>query len=123
MTFFDFLILVWLHFLADFILQSHTMATNKSTSNLWLSAHVLMYTIVFSIISPLYAFINGVLHFITDFTTSRITTYYYKKNNMSMFFNVIGFDQAIHLTCLAVTYHYLIVEPYQFWEVMLKMFG
>ena len=44
--------------------------------------------------------VNGALHFVTDAITSRITGYFWAKNDAHNFFVVIGFDQMIHYFCL-----------------------
>lgn len=102
------LILIWAHFIADFLLQTDKMALNKSSNNFWLGVHVIIYSMPFMLISWKYAVVNGLLHFITDFCTSRATSYLYKKNQRHWFFVVIGLDQAIHMTCLVLTYVWLI---------------
>jgi hypothetical protein len=123
-------ILVW-HFIADFIMQSREMAINKSSSIKWLTKHVKMYCysllvgsllVVFVAIlcgckcyhlTPLillYILVNSVLHWITDYFTSKQTARLYKKElykkepNYHNFFVMIGFDQLIHLLCLIGTY-------------------
>ncbi len=102
------LTLIWLHFIADFVLQTREMATKKSSDLYWLSCHVTVYTITFMLFfGPIFALMNGVLHFVTDFITSRLTTHFYKKENMQMFFTTIGFDQAIHASTLILTYVWL----------------
>jgi hypothetical protein len=58
---------------------------------------------------PMYAIANGVLHFVTDYFTSRQTSRLYSEGKIHEFFVVVGFDQAIHLTCLAVTF--VIMRP------------
>jgi hypothetical protein len=117
------------HWIADFLLQSSWMATNKSKSWLALSSHVVTYTatiaflmLFFSIAlvglgiehdlsnsvifeSTPYAFamwviINGLLHFVTDAVTSRISSKLWERGDMRRFFIVIGFDQMIHYLCL-----------------------
>ena len=103
----DILLIVWFHFLSDFILQSDKMAINKSSSNKWLSIHVAVYSIPFVYFGLKYAAINYVLHWITDYFSSRATTVLWKKGERHWFFVVIGFDQAIHMTCLFLTYWYL----------------
>lgn len=96
--------IVWFHFIGDFVFQTNKMALNKSKSVVWLTYHALAYSAVFIIISPLYALINGVLHWITDYFTSKISSSYWAKGNMRLFFGTIGLDQAIHFTCLFGTY-------------------
>jgi hypothetical protein len=121
--------ILFIHWISDFVFQSGWMATNKSKNWLALGSHVLVYTasmgvlLIFSsiivasvgsipggaimVITPLafmmWIALNGVLHFITDAVTSRITAKLWKKNDMHNFFVVVGFDQFIHYTCLIVT--------------------
>ena len=103
------LLIVLFHFVSDFLLQTEEMANNKSTSNKWLTIHVTCYSIPFIAISPLYALINGVLHFITDYITSRITKRLWAEKKVGLFFKVIGFDQAIHMSTLFGTYYLMFV--------------
>lgn len=98
------LILVWMHFVADFVLQYDKMAHNKSSSNKWLSIHVAIYTAPFFWFGWQFALLNGAAHWITDYFTSRATTELYKREENHWFFVVIGFDQAIHLTCIFLLY-------------------
>jgi len=105
----DILILVWLHFVADFILQTDKMANNKSTSEKWLLFHVVIYTLPFFLFGWYFAVANGVLHFITDYFTSKATSYLWKKEKKHWFFVVIGLDQAIHISTLLITYNLIVV--------------
>lgn len=100
------------HFVADFVMQSDTMAMNKSKSWRWLSAHVLVYSCgllaaAVLILSPIAALFyvagNAVLHFITDAITSRLTAYLYAKAERHWFFVAIGFDQLVHALTLIWT--------------------
>ena len=98
------LAIIWLHVLSDFFLQTDKMAVNKSKSIKWLSIHIAVYSSVFLIFGWEYALVNGALHFATDFVTSRITSYFWKKEQRHWFFVTIGVDQAIHMTSLVLTY-------------------
>lgn len=100
-------ILIWIHFVADFMLQSDTMAINKSTSAKWLFAHVVIYTTPFFVFGWLFAIVNGVAHGMTDFVTSRAGSWMYERNR-HWFFTIIGFDQAVHLSTLVISYYYLV---------------
>lgn len=128
------LLIILLHFIGDFLCQNDSMAINKSKSVYWLSIHVLIYSFALfagtfllldfrdfdALIS--FALINFVLHWITDFFTSRLTSYLYMKaeNNPKevflfnswrhWFFSAIGADQVIHYLCLILTYQYLILK-------------
>ena len=101
------LVLVWLHFFSDFVLQTDYMALNKSKSNKVLATHVLLYSILFLFFGFWFAVINGILHFCTDWITSRWTSRLWSQEKRHQFFVVIGLDQAIHLTCLFTTYYWM----------------
>ena len=102
------IILVWMHFIADFIFQSDEMAINKSKSFMWLTFHVFMYSIIFGAFGLKFWAITFVTHWITDAITSRINSKLYAANQRHWFFVGIGFDQAIHITTLILTLEYLL---------------
>ena len=105
-------LIIWAHFVCDFILQTDKMAQNKSSSNIWLGKHIAVYTgaLLFILAFPYaisgalwYCIINGAAHFCVDYITSRITKRLWAEKRVHDFFVVIGFDQAVHLTTLVVT--------------------
>lgn len=97
-------LVIWTHFVADFILQSRDVARNKSNSNIVLAQHVLIYGIPLLIVfGPWYALVNVILHFITDYITSRATKKAWAEKKEHKFFTIIGADQAVHMTCLVLT--------------------
>ena len=59
--------LIWIHFIADFMMQSDRIALNKSKSNLILLQHVVIYGIFLLPFGLLFALVNAGLHFITDY--------------------------------------------------------
>ena len=98
------LAIFWLHFVSDFLMQTDKMAQGKSSSNKLLTIHVAVYSMFFLIFcGPVYAMINFVLHWVTDYNTSRVTKKLWEKKEVHWFFAVIGLDQAIHYTCLFLT--------------------
>jgi len=128
------------HFFADFLCQTDKMAVNKSKSIKWLTIHACTYIIAMCPmglyldhstyghfigwgwgVGSSWLAINLILHWITDFFTSKWTGYLYKKHladpkaewmfqpYVHWFFCVIGFDQTIHFACLFFTYQWLSV--------------
>lgn len=99
------------HWIGDFLFQTTKMATQKNNSLKWLSLHVSAYTAVIFIFATLsfswqvalgFTVINGFLHFIVDFFTSKLTSKYRERSRI---FNIIlGFDQLIHMACLYWTF-------------------
>lgn len=97
------LVLFLCHFVGDFIMQSDYMARNKSKSNWVLAQHVLLYCIPFMVFGWYFALMNACLHFAVDWVTSRMTAFFWEREEIHNFFSVIGFDQMIHMMFLTVT--------------------
>ena len=113
LIFWQFLALLLAHFVGDFICQTHWQASNKSKSNGALARHVINYTLVIGFVSAAifptgiqalaFTALNGVLHFGTDYVTSRWSSRLWAKQDWHNFFVVIGLDQLIHQLTLAAT--------------------
>lgn len=99
---FEILILIWIHFIADFLFQSDEMALNKSINIFWLTFHGLVYGLPFIFFGWKFTILTSLFHIAIDLITSQLTSYFYKKEKRHWFFVIIGFDQAIHITCLIV---------------------
>ena len=114
MTATAFLVLIWLHFFGDFILQSDRMAKGKSTNTFVLLEHVTWYGAALALAQFFIPFtwtwwaVNFALHFLTDFASSRATSYLWQKGERHWFFVVIGADQSLHSTALVLTYVWLV---------------
>lgn len=96
---------LFIHWVADFICQSDYMAKNKSSSIKALGLHIFVYTLIMCIFGVKFAVINGLIHFIVDFITSRITKKLWLKQDVHNFFVVIGLDQLIHVCTLIYTFN------------------
>jgi hypothetical protein len=109
------------HWVADFVCQDRWMATNKCNNIKALSCHVILYTLVLGLLMALtsmfgdgkvvifliWVFLNGALHFVIDFFTSKATKYLWTIENQHCFFTMIGFDQLIHYGCLLYSFSWL----------------
>jgi hypothetical protein len=118
------LFILVVHWFADFVLQTHHMSMRKSSSNYYLTMHVTVYTFatifLWALVLPLlqiHLTFNGiwlsfvaifVMHWITDYFTSRWTSRLYKEEKYHDFFVVIGFDQVLHYTQLLLTFKYIL---------------
>lgn len=106
------------HWVADFICQTDEMAQNKSKSNKWLTIHVLAYSAVIFFffvfitepwLALVYALGNGILHWCTDYVTSRFNAKMWAEKKVHWFFVGVGFDQFIHYTCLLLSAKLLLI--------------
>jgi hypothetical protein len=95
--------ILFIHFIADFVLQTDAMARNKSTSNKFLLNHVAVYTACLGLFGLEFALVNGVAHFAIDWCTSRLSSKMWKAGRTHDFFVVIGFDQFLHMAILIST--------------------
>ena len=103
----SFSILLLVHYIADFWAQTHWQATNKSKSNYALSRHVFVYSLFLLPWGLGFALLNGVLHIVTDYFTSRISSKYFQKGDYKKGFATVGLDQLIHSYCLIITLYYI----------------
>jgi len=113
MTLFLIFLILFSHFVADFVMQSDEIALKKSTSLRALWTHGVDYLIgtglIFLlmnaggfIVMPVTTMVfllcmNAAWHIVVDGLTSKLTTYYWKKEQRHWFFVTIGADQFIHL--------------------------
>lgn len=110
-----FILILVIHFLADFGLQTHDQATKKGESDKWLSYHVGVYTLIWSLVFlflPVNPEVNNfygwsvfvvyifVTHFIVDWCTARIGKPFWKNNDYHNGFVVVGIDQVLHYLSL-----------------------
>ncbi len=110
--------MLFVHWIADFVLQDDETAINKSKSQLVLFNHSFVYFGVLAILGigvyclfvPLYIwkpsvlfFLNFPAHFITDAITSRINAKLWAAGKRHWFFVMIGLDQFLHYAVLFLT--------------------
>ena len=106
-------LLLFAHWIGDFVFQTTWMATGKSRRLDALIVHVLTYSIVLAGAAVLlfgqtelaatFVACNAGLHFITDFCTSKVSSALHARQNMRGFFVVLGLDQFLHHLALAAT--------------------
>lgn len=120
---------MFMHWLADFVLQTDEQAKSKSKDVIALTGHVWTYTLTmmagFAILTLLfdaYHFTNswrwvlnilafgGITfstHWCTDYVTSRINSKLWAKGDTHNFFVSVGFDQFIHYATIFATLYWL----------------
>lgn len=116
--------IIFIHWVSDFVLQTHWQSTNKSTNNGALLQHTILYSLIWwipifilmlinvggeiSLILPCYFVgITFIAHTITDYFTSRLNTYLWTKGDIHNFFVSVGFDQCCHYLQLFLTFYFL----------------
>lgn len=115
------LLILFIHWVADFVCQSDWQAKNKSKNNEALLNHVFIYSALTLMAWSLFGFVNKgiycslaiflitfICHFITDYITSRINSKLYAQGKIHYFFVSIGFDQLLHYAQLFFMYEFLV---------------
>lgn len=117
------LVIIFVHWFADFVMQTDEQAKNKSKSLNALLEHTFTYTLIWFIpISFTYLYaphmfgynmlwflpITFICHTLTDYFTSKLNTYLWEKKDVHNFFVSVGFDQVLHYLQLFLTYQYLV---------------
>jgi membrane-bound metal-dependent hydrolase YbcI (DUF457 family) len=116
-------IILLMHLFADFLLQGSTFSKMKMSKISYLFLHVLVYTAFFIVISPLllsltfqqgliFSGINGGIHLVVDFITSRLKRMFWQKNE-SAYIAIISADNLIHVGILIYTYITLFPEVFK----------
>lgn len=119
-----FLIILFTHFVADFVLQTDKQARGKGDGmgfyNKHLFNHVGVYSLTWCIVLLLFFGFNSTLdpllfvlitfvcHYITDWCTSRLSKPLFKKGDYHNGFVVVGFDQVLHYLQLYFTFQFLV---------------
>ncbi len=119
--------IIFIHWIADFVLQTHKQAQGKSKnwgdllahtftySSLWIFVSCLLIgyanktqtTQWYVIHSFLFGLITFITHTITDYFTSRLNSKLWAKGDVHNFFVSVGFDQVLHYVQLFTTYYIL----------------
>lgn len=127
LSLFEVFSIIFIHWVADFILQTDKQAKGKSKNWGDLLEHTIIYSTVwvFAICllfgyeihnktylwyfwsSLAFAFITFISHTITDYYTSRLNSKLWAKGDVHNFFVSIGFDQVLHYIQLFTTYYIL----------------
>ena len=111
------LIILVIHYLGDFVLQTHEQSQRKSTEVKWLLYHTGSYSLVwllaawgfYSSFSAAFVFsvITFAAHTATDWASSRIGKPFWDKQDFHNGFAVIGFDQVLHYVQLLLTHSFV----------------
>jgi len=120
--------ILFIHWTADFVLQTDKQAKGKSKNWSDLLSHTFSYSLVWLIIGMFYTLaynqnwtwysetslkliifvsITFICHTITDYFTSRLNSKLWASGKTHMFFVSIGFDQYLHYLQLFLTYSLL----------------
>lgn len=114
--------IIFIHWVADFVLQTDWQAKNKSKNNKALLSHTWTYSLVWYVIGVFYAMltpdyvqwtltlfvlITFVAHTLTDYFTSRLNSKLWAKGDVHNFFVSVGFDQVLHYAQLFGTFYLL----------------
>ena len=113
--------LIFVHLLADIVLQGNKMNELKHRKMLYLSVHGGIYMVVLIIatqftlligLTPIlalkFAVFNGLAHFVVDFFTGGWKETKWAKSSIRNHSLITIFDHFIHITLLLLSYDYLL---------------
>lgn len=114
-------VIIVVHFVADFVLQTDKQAKGKSKNWGDLLSHTYIYSMVWIIVGIIYAIslkdsyqewdvtsfvaITFACHTLQDYFTSRLNSRLWADGKVHNFFVSVGFDQVLHYGQLFLTYH------------------
>jgi hypothetical protein len=114
------IVILFCHWVFDFHLQNDETSKKKSSCNYILLKHVGIYSIglwvmglatiwYFKVYGTVWLFImwNAIIHFSTDWVTSRATSALYKEERYHDLFVTIGAGQLVHYITLFGTFIWL----------------
>lgn len=115
------LIIMVIHYLGDFVLQTHEQSQRKSSENKWLFYHTGSYSLIWLLAAwglytsiwaaLLFASVTFVAHAATDWVTSRVGKSFWSSSDYHNGFAVVGFDQILHYVQLLLT-HSLVISTF-----------
>lgn len=112
------IVLILLHILGDSILLTKKLRKLKIEKVSYLFLHVGIYVLPILILSPIilgltifqsveFIVIIGLLHFIIDFTITRVKLKYWKTNKYQYVVIASLFEHLIQVTAMIITFLYL----------------
>jgi len=116
-----FILIIIIHWIADFVFQHEKWALGKSKSIKPLLSHTITYSIIWIIPvflmtkdvvgSLLFTLVAFLAHTFTDYFTSKVVSSLFAKKKLGISipnfgaFSVIGFDQVLHYIQLVLTWY------------------
>lgn len=113
------LAILFLHWIADGVLQTDKMAKGKSKNWKDLLDHTITYSGIFTLASIVYIVITNniqmiafgpitfIFHTATDYVTSRVNARLWEQKKVHGFFVSVLFDQWLHFVQLLLTFYFL----------------
>ncbi len=109
LTVYEIVLVLVLHFISDFLLQTRKIAQKKSSDYLALFLHCIIVFVVFwPFFGIKFAALNAFIHAVIDRNVWNIYKYIRRNENEktfqfwndSLFYSFIGFDQFLHVLTL-----------------------
>jgi hypothetical protein len=115
-----FLIILFTHWVADFVTQSDAIAKGKSEDLELLFKHALGYSIIWvpviigmilfgmSLMLLWFPLLMFITHIVIDYYTSKVHSQLYAKGDIHNFFVSVGFDQVLHYLTIFYSFKLLL---------------
>lgn len=106
------ILIAFIHWFADYVLQTCYLAKNKSKSLRVLLTHTALYSVCWFALWPFlgmntiyFVGITFIAHTLTDFFTSKLNSKFKNEKNERGFYISVGFDQFLHYAQLFLTFN------------------